>query len=364
MNTVKKISALLLALLLCLPLAACSSQKKIMSFRDSSITANMYSFWLSSFKTKFVNTYNNSADTDAFWDTEVMNGVTTEQYAREQIDNEIRKILIGIQLYREYGLKLDADIVSAIDADIAEKIDYYGSRASLNETLSAFGINADILRDIYIAEEKLYAVYDYLYGENGVEKVTDAEIDAYYRANYSRVKYLIIYTEQEYVLDDEGFVMTDADGYYVTRDLTDEEKAAKQDKIRDAMICVNAGDDFDSIMTQYNEVDMSYYTNGFYISANELGTFGYQMVKETAEMDVGEIRRIDDNGITMIVQKLELLDRSDFSDADTEQLASLEEYCVGKKYTDRFSALFDEVVCDQEQLDQFSLRTAAINASF
>lgn len=356
---------LLLAFALLLPvMASCSSETAVMTFRDSSITSNMYSYWLSKYKYSFLSYYNSSLDSDEFWDTMATDDMTTEEYARQLIDENIKYILIGIQLFREYGLKIDSDTTQSINDDIQEKIDYYGGRSQLNSALSAYGINVDILKECYIAEEKLYAVYDYLYGSSGIEAVTDAQIDQYYEDNYSRIRYLVIYTSEKLLYDENGDYQYDSEGNVMTEELTEEEKAAKQEKINEAMICVAAGDDFGDIMDEYNEADMSSYPNGFYVLANELADFGFALVTETAMMDIGEIRRVDDEYATYIVEKLELIPRSQFDDSDTTQMSNLETYCIQQYYEEKFSSFAEEITVNDDELSKYSLRTAASNSTF
>ena len=349
-------------------LSSCGAKPiTVMSYKDSEITANQYSYWLSTYKTEFLNYYEDAADEDAFWDdTLTVDGVemTVDQYATDLINNRIKYTLIGIQLFREYGLKIDADTTQAIDDDINEKIDFYGSRADMNTALSAIGLNADMLKDVYIAEEKLVSVYDHLYGEGGIEQLSEAEIDDYYESMYSRIKYIVVYTDADYVYDEEGNIQYDENGYMMTRELTDEEKSEKQAKLEEIMLCVNAGDDFLDIQKEYNEVDMSYYENGFYVSPNELGTYGFTMITAVQEMQEGEIRMIEDTHSTYVVQKLPLLERKDFEKCDEAQMENLTAYAVQQKYEEKFSALAEEVTLAEEELSKFSVRTAALNSYF
>ena len=46
------------------------------------------------------------------------------------------------------------------------KTDGDGSKTKLNALLSTYGVNYDILRDIYLMQEKITAWKDYKYGKN------------------------------------------------------------------------------------------------------------------------------------------------------------------------------------------------------
>jgi len=367
-HLIRPLAVLLAAAGLSASLTGCGAKSTtVMSYKDSEINANLYSYWLSTYKTEFLNYYEDAADEDAFWsDTLNINGQeqTVEEYAMNMINNRIKYTLVGIQLFREYGLKISGDTTQAIEDDINEKIDFYGSRADMNTALSAIGLNVDLLKDVYIAEEKLLAVYEHLYGDNGVEQLSEADIDAYYRSLYSRIKYIVVYTDAEYVYDDEGNIRYDDNGYMMTRELTEEEQAEKKAKLDEIMLCVNAGDDFLEIQKEYNEVDMSYYENGFYVSPNELGTYSFNMITAVQEMEEGEIRMIEDTHSTYVVQKLPLLERGQFEDCDRAQMENLTAYAVQQRYEEKFSALAEEVTMVDEELAKFSVRTAALNSYF
>lgn len=362
---IKVISLTLVIIMLTVTLSSCgASSPVIMSYNNSKITANMYSYWLSTYKSDFLYYYNNSLNDDSFWNKEVSAGVTTEQYAMNLINQNIKYILIGMQLFLDYGLKISAETSASINEDINEKIDFYGSRANLNAALSAFGINIDILKDIYIAEEKLYAVYDYLYGENGTEKVTDEMLDLYYTNNYSRIKYIIIYTKEKNIYDENGDIKYDSEGLMMTEPLSPEELDVKKVKVEEAMICVNAGDEFESIMESYNEADMSEYKNGFYVSANELSIYGFAMINAVKNMKAGEVRQVEDDNATYIVKKYDLINRNDFLESDTKQLNDLETYCIQAKYESTFSQYASNIVIDENVISNFSIKTAAPNSTF
>ncbi len=365
MNKLRIISTTVILLLLCsLTLTSCGKNTNIMTYKDSSITSNMYSYWLSTYKSDFIHYYNDSIDSDLFWDSIATEGMTTEEYAIDFINKNIKYILIGIQLFREYGLKIPPEVTESINMDINEKIDYFGGRSDMNIALSEYGINIDILKDIYIAEEKLYSVYDYLYGENGIEAITEEDIDAYYKENYSRIQYIIIDTEKKYVYNEDGSYKTNSEGYRITEPMTEDEIKAKNAVVDEIMMCVNAGDDFSEISMKYNEVDMSEYPNGFYVSPNELNLYGFTMIYEISKMSVGEIRKITDSGVTYIVQKCPLIERSAFIDGDTEQMENLENYCIQQSYEEKFSKYAEEVEVDEELLKDFSIRTASPNSYF
>ena len=82
---------------------------------------------------------------------------------------------------RTDGHQLSKDEINAVDEKVNQKISAAGSKSALNSALSAYGANVNVLREVYLAGAKLTALQTYLFGDNGVMKVTDAELDAYYK---------------------------------------------------------------------------------------------------------------------------------------------------------------------------------------
>ena len=164
--------------------------------------------------------------------------------------------------------------------------------------------------------------------------------------------------------DEEGQLKYDSEGLIMTEQLSEEEIKEKGEKVDKAMICVNAGDEFEEIMTEYNEADMSQYPNGFYISANELSIYGFDMINAVKNMKIGEIRKVEDDNAVYIIKKYDLIDRSDFIDADNLQLDKLETNAIQGKYENTFSQYATDIIINDETLSEFSVRTAAPNSLF
>lgn len=135
---------------------------------------------------------------------------------------------IAVEQFRVLGLKIDSSISEQVNADISEKLEYAGSRPALNSDLSRYGINIDGLKDIYIAEEKWQAVYNYYFGMSGIERLSDEELTAYYKSNYSLLGLVVLYTENKAERDENGTYVYDKDGNITVSEMTAEEKAAKQ----------------------------------------------------------------------------------------------------------------------------------------
>lgn len=362
MNNLKKRTSIrLVALTLCVMLTvspvlfSCASAggETALEYKGYKISEAMYGYWAARFKKNIVYYYNNNTDSADFWSSD-LNGQTAEEYFTDIVNDQIYKYAIGQQLFDEYGLKLSDDLLQTIDDDINEKIDYYGSRAELNAELANINLNIDILKNIYICEEKLNAVQDYLYGDSGTEALTDADYVQYFKDNYWHMKYIVIYTTK-LVTDDDGNYKYDSDGSLLTQDMTSDELAAQKAKAAEALEKAQSGEDFDSLIKTYSEYDTSSYPNGFYLSVNELSTYGSGIISALPSMNVGDISRVDEESAIYIIKKLELPDWSTLDSDDLTQITDMDSYAIGQVFDTKLKALFTDVTANQTVLDKYKL---------
>ena len=216
--------------------------------------------------------------------------ISVEDYFTEIINRRIRNYLIAQSLFKENRLKLDSEVKKAIDADIKEKIDFYGSRSALNSELSVLMLNVKSLETVYTWEEKHTAVYDYYFGQNGTEPISDERLTEYYEKNYSRIKYIVFYLEK-LKTDEEGNYVYDSAGQVVTEEMTAQELEEKKAKIAECYEKLENGESFDEMRKEYSEYDTSNYPNGFFVSANEVPESSRERRKRSPGKSSASMRR-------------------------------------------------------------------------
>lgn len=357
----RKISALILTFCLMLVmLAGCSGSRDraVMEYGKYSVTEGMYTYWMVSMKSYVLSYYADAEDTDEFWNTAVDDDYTMEDYVSELVMRNVRNYLIGLSLFDEYGITLTQTALDDIDIQVNDMIEYYGSRAEANAALGEYGINLDIFERIVTAEKKLECVYDFLYGENiGIEKPTDEELAEYYADHYMRIKYIYINLTDRFVFDENGNITYNESGYYQTTPLTEEEIAAKRAKLDSALARAEDGEDFDILVDEFTEVDMSLYPNGLYISSNDIDNYGYEVISAVLDMQIDEIRLVEDDYDAYIILKCPLIDEAYNSETDAGQFEALGEYAALEKYEAKFDELAASVIYHEDILAEHSLRS-------
>ena len=112
-----------------------------------------------------------NATNSAFWDySDKFNGTdlqTIDEYYCGQIYNNCRTFLVALYLFEKEGLSLSAAERAKIDDRLQELVlsDGGGSKTKLNAVLASYGVNYDILREVYTIEAKITALQNHLYGE-------------------------------------------------------------------------------------------------------------------------------------------------------------------------------------------------------
>ena len=189
----------LLSVVLCLTLllgalsmTACASKSPVLLKLDGvEITANQYQFLLSRVKGSLHYTGYNVAS-DSFWNMIIDDRNTTyDDYFRNAVLEDARRYVAALTIFEEKGLVLPQSYLDRIDEDIEEFTRDAGSTSALNSQLSAYGINVDMLREIYIMEAKYDYVQAVIYGADGELLAAEARL-AYLNENAVCFKQVLI----------------------------------------------------------------------------------------------------------------------------------------------------------------------------
>ena len=204
-------------------------------------------------------------------------------------------------------------------------------------------------------------MYDYYFGTSGIERLSDAQLSEFYKSNYSLLGLVTLYTENKAVRDGNGAYVYDKSGNITISEMTDEEKAAKQTTAADVYERMSGGADWSELASEYSDADMSYYTSGCFVSSAETDTYGADLVAAAAEMSEGEVRRIETDAVTYIAIKLPLPELDALDETESEQLSELRDNASRESYTEKFDALADTVVINDDIIKAHPIEDAPLN---
>lgn len=393
-KSVLRICAALTALLLALiQLVSCSSLgTPVMTLGKTEITGSMIEFWMSRYKAQFEYSYGQSLKTayglssvDSIWKVKVKDdsAETYDDMFSSYIFDNAKTYLCALYLFDQFGLKLPDSTVKKTDETINEYVTNLadGSKSEFNTILAAYGINMKILRELYLADEKVSYLREYLFGSNGTEPITTQQIEDYYQKNYVRMKQICVFINQRPKQNEDGTYVTDSSGKTQYTTMTADENAAARTKIEEALAKIDGGEDFEKALSEYdeNKADDGY-KNGIYMSAES--SFGndedLQKIYETlCEMKVGEVRELELSNSLHIIKKYELdtgayakAENSDFFlfNDGTGSYQTLQQYVKTPLFLDYIKGKLDEfsadIKIDEEALSQYRISKVKSNYNF
>lgn len=363
-----KFAALLLALIMIIGTAVgCQSKAAaVMTFKNNVIDENEYCYMLSNYKAVYLyNLFGLTADNQEIWTSKLSEDVTVNDYLTALANSTVLQTVLCLGLFDEYGLSLSDAEIANIEVQMQNYITAAGSKSALNKMLSAYGANADTMKSIVIDSLKVAKLRSYLYGENGISVATDEEKDTYYKENYMCAKLIFISSQKEYEFDENGnCILDEKTGVYKTRDLTEEEKAAKKALFDSVEARVNAGEDFDSLMRAYTmNLDMANYEDGYYFTSNS--SFLEQTVISTvSEMEIGTVKSLTTDSGWYIIKRCELRDKA-YDDDKYKGLmfSDMVDTVHSAKLQKLIEPYVDEVVMDKDIMEKYQIAYCTPNFS-
>jgi len=371
MKSIKKIlSLLLIVAMLCPMLASCGNKfgTPIMTLGDVSISENMLEFWLSRYKAYFVQYYMDGKDKASFWEETVTGSDKTwnETFTEFIVDNA-KTYLAALYLFDELGLSIGKNVEEEIDNEIKELLDGQadGNKKQFNEILSQYGVNMEILRELYLIEKKIEFLQEYLYGDNGIEKISSSVKTKYYEDNYVRIKHIFLYTGKRPVVKDNGEYEYNDQGYVKYRNMTaEEDKAVKERAETYYKALTDSAEDFDDLLLYYGEdvAARDEYPNGFYFT--ESSTYFKSVLDAAFDMNVGEYRMVTSESGIHIIKKLELEKNGYSIAANTDFFTDFESNLISKTFNARLEEYKKLIEVDAERLASYCLRDANANYTY
>lgn len=359
----KRILLFCMALVLCLGFTGCGGKENVvMSYGDSVITENVFQYYLSYYKHIYLQTYSDMEDTPEYYKTVLPDGRTAEEYLFNMTVENVEMTLICMELFKENGLSVSNALEEDIDAYLKELVAEYagGDKKALNAELAVYGVNLNMLADIYIDQEKSGFLFDYMFGENGTRPVTEEEKKAYYEENYSRIYHLYINDAYYYPTTEDGYTQTDENGNLVSAPLTDEMKAEKETILAAIEGNFEAGSEFMDVYNVYSED--KYYANGYYLTRTT--DFVKEVVDAAFSLDVGDYTKVKSDIGTHYIYRAPLDEAPWEKEANADFFEGFETALKSELFMEYVRSYLPEVQVDREALSAYSVEKSKVNYRF
>ncbi len=336
-------------------LSSCSNSlgEPVMTLKGQEITSNMYRFWLSRVKGSY------GGSDDDIWDKENDDGKTYNEIFTEYVRQTSMKMLSAIYEFERLGLKLPESKINEIDQTMTAMLNERaeGDKATLNLLLADFGVNYNILREIYIIEAKLNYLQEHLYGDNGSEAISDEFKNEYYTNNYSHIKQIFFYTKNKPKTDENGKYIYDENKNLVTEEFTEEEIAAQKKKAEDVMTALSSGQEFDLLMTSQNEdIAADAYPNGYYFTRSS--QYVGSVVEAAFELDENEFTMVESEYGIHIIKRLPLDKKGYEAKENVDFFSDFESNLRSELFTAYLSSNEKDIKIDEKLISEFDVKSA------
>lgn len=224
--------------------------------------------------------YDNMAQYGAYYgedwiNTEIEEGKSIGDYIKENTINQLKQLSAAFMLAEENGIKVDSDIKDAVKAQKEQIInDNYQGEENYIKFLEQ-SRTTDRAIDTYL---QMYEVYNKLFEKmtsaGGKAYIEDKDIEKDFLEEYSdkwRVQHILISTQEQ--TDEEG---------NTTPARSDEEA---QKLVKEIIAKLDKGEDFDSLIDEYNE-DPGMSKGNYYVFGT--GEMVPEFEEASANLKVGE----------------------------------------------------------------------------
>jgi len=210
---------------------------------------------------------------------------------------------VVLQKMKENNLKLPYQMQKEIRSYINENIKAAGSEQVYRDWIATYGFDDASYQNFLYASQCFEYLYDYYYGESGIEAPSKEELLQQFRDNYIQAKHILIST---------------FDSNTGEQLRTDEEAQEEAQAILDRL---NAGEDFDELMSQLSD-DPGSAANpeGYIFTEGQMVESFYEGAKALGENEISEPVK-SDYGYHII--KRVPLDETKFSEYRKSILESL-----------------------------------------
>ncbi len=306
-----------------------------------------------------------SRDTASYWATTTDDGETYEEYYKNLILEQTKSILVEKYLFDVNGLSISSDKLAGYKSNIKTQNTYYGGKGAYKQY---FGYTAADYYNIYMMMvARSEAVVDFLFGENGSQKLTAEDLETYYKENYVGYQFIMLDMENKVKLDEEGNRIIakeeDSEGNevdsdsYETEALTDEEKETKQTLVQAILDELAEGASFEDMIAKYSDAYYSVeFPEGMFVLKD--GTFlSTTITEKIKDLEIGEYTEeaIESNKCQYIVKRVELKDKVYEDEKYLELFEEYEDTVKYDKYENYIETFFDDITVDEAVAAEYTV---------
>ena len=350
-------AAVLTLILVSAVFSSCSGKdgSYAMSLEKTYISGSEYAYYLACYKQYWLYSLGKT-DSKEFWESE-NEGVKNADRLTEITRDALKKRLVSAYLFDSYGLSLTDSELHSIDLMIAGMKASSGQSDPIkeDEVFKTLGIDETDLKNIMIKDSKTGALQDYLYGDEGIRKITDEKTEKFYKENYYKFKF-VYFMDGDFLRDEDGNIEYTEDGAAKVEEISDERYEEKLALAKKILSEIREGAPIDGYVDEYSEqLEKDDYKNGHYLCyVNEYGTL---LSAAVMKLGIGETGLLDTKYGIYVIQRCEL---DDLAWKDPENEAGNDFYSLSQLVTEEdFDAFtqeyYDKIKINEETVGKYKM---------
>ncbi len=384
-KTVKAIAfTIVLAMLmatLAFTLSGCSSSKVVATFaadngKTYTATSGFFKFMMTYSKQQFYTQYGlNSSVESTIWDTKTDDDITYDKLYTDRVTTQVKSILIEQYLFDKYNLSISDETIASHKKTVETAKKNQGGAGAFKQY---YGYTADELYDYLIMVEKSKAIVEHLYGENGIDPVTDEELEKYYTENYVGYMYIMLDMKNKVKVDGDGNrvvkTTTGKDGKVTEQEAFETEELTKEEAEEKGLLAakiikeLDGGADFADLVKKHSDDFYSIkYPHGVFVLKDSDLVNGASNINEAIKkLEVGEhteaLSTGDTNDYTYIVKRIDLLDKVYENEEYKDLFSSYKDDVKYDKYDGVVEAYDASVTVDSDAISGFSMKKTFLSS--
>lgn len=294
------LGAVMLLTALCSGCAA--GGKKAVSYKDEAINTAVFTYLCSQKKTDYLyeaygvdrSSISSSQlqDNPSIWEATSAEGTTVADTLKSEVLDEAKLFLYMSEYAKAQGYTLGAEEKKYIKAEFDKVVSNYGDKKTFNREMKKYGVSYEEILEYNYLQTLAYQGMNLLFGENGTQRISDENLEKYYKNHYATVACIFINTKNK----------TYSNGKVVG--MPEEEKKEKLALADDVFAKVQAGEDFATLALKYSDqqVDEESAKKGYTFAKD--GFVNAQAEEKIWTMKNGEFARVDtENGVYILCRK-------------------------------------------------------------
>ncbi len=341
--------------------------------------------------------YSTSLDVEAFWNTDAGDGLTLDATVQESVLETAKSVVIERYLMDKYGLSLesDADIKQSLDEAVANVKDAAKKLGGGGAFKRYWGYTTDELLNYNKMVLSSQMVSEHLYDdENGIEKITDEQLNKYYTENYKQYLIILINTKENIKTDDDGnklVTVTDKNGSSVTitldqaldkeyleeneytlsytfeyEDVENDDETDEKKQLADTILQrIKDGEDFKTLALEYSEEFLTHlYKDGYMVSGDLISDD--TAIEAIEPLEIGdvtdEIVSVSSGKYLYIIKRIDLTEKAyeqaeddaedkTYADIFTSYTTTVKNYT----YSEKLEELAKDIVVNDTVIDKYTM---------